>query len=269
MVQTQSQVTSPSEARGEPSRRQVLYRAAAAFQERSIDLAMGGATSHEEWEAVRADLLSQPELLAVLPRWIAGNRWGGQFWQFIKGVDDTYKGRREFLWRELSPVFDLIEKGDTQPTALSLVPYIERGTSAGIADAWARIQARREADPEGAITLARTLLEGTCKELLHKLNVAFDDGEDLPKLYARVAGAMNLGPEAHKEQLFKQVLGGCMTVANGLAAIRNAFGDAHGKSPTAPRPSARHADLAINLAGSVATFLMATYEERYEPPRHA
>lgn len=54
-----------------------------------------------------------------------------------------------------------------------------------------------------------------------------------------------------------------MAVANGLAALRNAFGDAHGKAPNAPKPAARHADLAINLAGTLATFLMATYEDRY------
>jgi hypothetical protein len=98
---------------------------------------------------------------------------------------------------------------------------------------------------------------------LQKLKVAYSEKDDLPKLYGLVANSMNLGPQSHKEEVFKQILGGCMSVANGLAALRNTFGDAHGKASGAPKPAARHADLAINLAGTLATFLMATYEDRY------
>lgn len=245
------------------TRRSQLYRILTGFQDRALDLATGGPTSYEEWESARGDVLSQPEFLPTLPKWVSSNRWGGQFWQFIKAQSGTYAERRAFIWEELSPLFDLVEKGTTQPTALSLAPYLTRATSAAITEAWSRIQARRESDPEGAITLARSLLEGTCKELLQKLNVRYSESDDLPRLYGLTAEAMNLGPQSHKEQVFKQILGGCLSVTNGLAALRNSFGDAHGKSSTAPRPSARHADLAINLAGTLATFLIATYEERF------
>ena len=247
----------------EETRRDQLHRSLTSFQDCSIGLATGLRTSYEDWELARAEVMSQHELLPLLPKWVATNRWGGQFWQFIKATSETYAGRRAFLWSELSPLFDFVEKGSTQPTSLSLEPYLARTTSAAIAEAWSRIQARREADPEGAITLARSLLEGTCKELLHKLGRQYSDDDDLPKLYRTVADAMSLSPESHKEQVFKQILGGCMTVANGLASLRNTFGDAHGKGPRVPRPSPRHADLAINLAGTLATFLMATYEDRF------
>lgn len=244
------------------SRMESLRRSLKAFEDCTISFATGGA-GFEEWEHVREDLLSQPEFLPILPKWIASNRSGSQFWQFMKAQSSTYAGRREFIWTELAPLHDLVENSLTQPTALSLEPYMARGTASAIGEAWARIQARREADPEGAITLARSLLESTCKDLLVKLDLPFSEKDDLPKLYQKVATAMKLGPQAHKEEVFKQILGGCMSVANGLAALRNAFGDAHGKAPGAPKPSPRHADLAINLAGSLATFLMATYEERF------
>ncbi len=126
----------------------------------------------------------------------------------MKARDGTYAGRRQFIWSELRPLFDFVERGATQPTALSLEPFIERGTAASIGEARSRTQARREADPEGAITLARTLLESTCKELLHKLGKNYSDKDDLPKLYGLVAGAMNLGPQGHKDEVFKQILGG-------------------------------------------------------------
>ncbi|EQD46232.1 abortive phage resistance protein, partial [mine drainage metagenome] len=40
--------------------------------------------------------------------------------------------------------------------------------------------------------------------------------------------------------------------------------DAHGKGKRAVRPRARHAELAVNLAGSMAAFLVATWKERTE-----
>jgi hypothetical protein len=52
------------------------------------------------------------------------------------------------------------------------------------------------------------------------------------------------------------------SIANGLAGLRNAFGDAHGKSAKIPKPTQRHADLSVNAAGTIATFLIATYKER-------
>jgi hypothetical protein len=45
--------------------------------------------------------------------------------------------------------------------------------SSTVAEAWSRIQARREADPEGAITAARALLESTCKHVLDELAVDY------------------------------------------------------------------------------------------------
>jgi hypothetical protein len=245
------------------SRADVLRRALVSFQECAVAFATHNGAGYDDWEAARAELLTHHELLALVPKWVAANRSGSQFWQFIKAQDDSYAGRRQFIWSELEPLFTFVERGGAQPTARSLQPLIAAGTSASIEEAWSRIQLRRATDPEGAITLARTLLESTCKELLHKLGNGSSDKDELPKLYERVASAMNLGPQGHKEKVFKHVLGGCLSVVNGLAALRNAFGDAHGKGPRAPKPTARHADLAINLAGTLASFLMATYEERF------
>jgi hypothetical protein len=246
------------------TRRDELRLTVEAFQNASIALATGGGVTYEDWEAARADLLSQPELLRSLPDWISSCRWGGQFWPYIRDKHPTYAGRRKFLYNDLAPVFDRVEKGSTQPTAISFEPLLQSCTSGAVGEAWARIQARRESDPEGAITAARSLLECTCKYVLDALKVPYADSEELPKLYGKAASAMNLGPENHKEQVFKQILSGCISVVNGLAALRNSLGDAHGKAAGAPKPASRHADLAINLAGSLSTFLIATYEERFK-----
>ena len=74
--------------------------------------------------------------------------------------------------------------------------------------------------------------------------------------------ALKLAPDDHSEQVFKQILGSCQSVVESLGALRNKLGDAHGGGPKKAKPAARHAELAVNLSGSMATFLVATWEAR-------
>jgi len=51
-------------------------------------------------------------------------------------------------------------------------------------------------------------------------------------------------------------------VVEGFGALRNKLSDPHGKGPKGAKPDTRHADLAVNLAGSMAMFLIETWEHR-------
>ena len=93
--------------------------------------------------------------------------------------------------------------------------------------------------------------------------IGYDENADLPKLYSTVASTLNLAPSQHSEKIVRQILGGCQAVVEGLGAVRNRLGDAHGKGRTAPKPAPRHAELTVNLAGTMATFLVATWESRH------
>jgi uncharacterized protein YfkK (UPF0435 family) len=84
-------------------------------------------------------------------------------------------------------------------------------------------------DPEGAITLARSLLESVLKHILDERKVAYNDKADLPELYRIVAKELNLAPDQHTEETFKRILGGITSVVNELGSLRNRLGDAHGK----------------------------------------
>ena len=88
------------------------------------------------------------------------------------------------------------------------------------------------------------------------------DQDDLPSLYRKLSKALKLAPDDHSEQVFKQILGSCQSVVESLGALRNKLGDAHGGGPKKAKPAARHAELAVNLSGSMATFLVATWEAR-------
>lgn len=127
---------------------------------------------------------------------------------------------------------------------------------------WQDALDRREKDPEGAITLARTLLEDVCKIVIVDSNEVFSEDDDLPKLYRKTASLLNLAPDQHAEQIFKQILGNCQSIVESLGAVRNKLSDAHSTGPLRARATARHAKLAVNLAGAMATFLAETLLEK-------
>lgn len=131
-----------------------------------------------------------------------------------------------------------------------------------VSDRWQSALNRRDNDPDGAITLARTLLEDICKTIIISCDQAYSEDDDLTKLYRKTSGLLNLAPDQHTEQAFKQILGSCQSVVETIGSIRNKLGDAHSVGPIRSRPSQRHATLAVNLAGTMATFLADTWQEK-------
>ena len=117
--------------------------------------------------------------------------------------------------------------------------------------------ARVEEDPDGAITSARSLLESVCKQILEKRSIVHAY-EDLPKLYGKVAKELNLAPSTQSEAAVKRILGGCISVVEGLGALRNSLGDAHGRGLNAVKPDVRHARLAVNFSTAAASYLLET-----------
>jgi len=75
-----------------------------------------------------------------------------------------------------------------------------------------------------------------------------------------VSKELNLAPSQHTEQTFKQILGGCSSIIEGLGSLRNKVGDAHGQGKINFKPSPRHAELAVNLAGTMSVFLFSSWK---------
>lgn len=126
---------------------------------------------------------------------------------------------------------------------------------------WEKAIERKSSDPEGAITIARTLIESLLKHILYEQNITHNENMELSELYKEVAKLLNLAPEQHQEQIFKQILGGANGIISGLGAMRNKLGDAHGATKSKIKPQERHSELAVNLAGSITIFLFKTYKE--------
>lgn len=241
-----------------------LFEQVESLQSLLVSHATGGQEDEAEYTRLRQVVLDQAGLEPITPRFVRTSRSLGQFWQFIKGKYGTYAERRTYLWDEFRPMLDLLERGARSPSDQIVTVAIERFDSANVQAAWSKALDRRSSDPEGAITMARTLLESVCKHILEEAYVKYDDSPDISKLYKQTAEQLNIAPTQHTEQVFKQILGGCTSVVEGLGALRNRLSDSHGRGKIGAKPAARHAELAVNLAGALAVFLLATWEVRRE-----
>ena len=141
---------------------------------------------------------------------------------------------------------------------------LDKVDASHLAAAWQMALERRASDPAGAITSARTLIETVCKHILDELKVNYSETDNLPKLYRLTADSLKLSPSQHTEQVFRQILGGCQSVVEGLGAMQDRHSDADGTETAGFRPAPRHAELAVNLAGTMATFLLATWESKHK-----
>lgn len=228
------------------------------FQNCLVALATSGTATAEDYQAGRDEIISHPLLKDIAPRFLRTCRTSSQFWQFIKFKFSTYAERRQYLWDEFRPMFERIDGSKATPSDAGVSMALEKFDAASVHHLWLKALERRESEPEGAITLARTLLETVCKHILDEHGQPYESESDLPGLYRLASKTLNIAPSQHSEQIFRQILGGCTAVVEGLGAMRNRLSDAHGQGKKPVRPAPRHAELAVNLAGAMATFLVAT-----------
>jgi Abortive infection C-terminus len=234
------------------------------LQDIFIARATGCDHSDQEYSKLRLELLRDSAIRGRLPEFVRNCDELSKFWGFIKAKFGTYQERRMFIWEEFGSLIASLEQDIivAQPADDDISAILINFDTEQVHIAWQKALERRNQDPEAAITMARTLIESVCKHILDEAGISHSDKDDLPKLYKETAKQLNLAPEQHQEEVFKQILGGCQTVIQGLGTLRNKLSDAHGKGKRAIKPSARHAALAVNLAGSMAAFLVATWEER-------
>jgi hypothetical protein len=219
------------------------------------------ANSHD-YEQLRRALMDNEETKALLPSFVRTCRTLDVFWPFIKEKAGTYAERRRIIGEAFTPLVDFLEGRNRAPGDIIVSDALQSFDADGVHAVWSKALNRRNTDPEGAITVARTLLETVCKRILDEIEVTYSDKEDLPKLYSMAAKGLNLAPDQHTQEPIKAILGGAMTLVNGIGTLRNRFSDSHGRGGKPVRPSPRHASLAVNTAGALATFLVETHLEK-------
>lgn len=235
----------------------------ARYLENILVAACEGATAHSGmYQQLRSHLMSDPTLRVLLPGFVRTCRDLNHFWGYIKSYAPKWEPRRQHVRDAMTPILDHLEGANRAPVDTVASDVLQRFDVDGVHTVWEKALTRRHTDPDGAITTARTLLETICKRILDEAGETYSDKDDLPALYRTVAMKLQIAPSQHTEDAFKRILGGATSVVEGLGSLRNKIGDAHGQGGRPVRPTARHAQLAVNLAGAMATFLVDTWDAR-------
>lgn len=219
----------------------------------------GGPMDNHTYTELRAAFLQNSALKDLVPSFIRTCRDLSTFRSHTQSVDGQWAPRRAYIRQSLTPLFDHLEGTNRTPLDAVASDVLRNFDPDGVHAVWQKALDRRHTDPEGAITAARTLLETVCKQILDKAGIAYGEKDDLPALYRAAAKQLNIAPSQHTEEVFRQILGGVTAAVEGLGALRNRISDAHGQGAKPVRPLPRHAQLAVNLAGTLATFLIDTW----------
>ena len=206
--------------------------------------------------------MEQSDVRALLPSFVLKSSSTSQFWQWIIDETSSRKERRNIIWSGFLPLIEHFEKLDSSPSDTTADEAFQLFGESEVNAIWEKALERRNSDAEGAITSARTLLETVCKHILDSEGVEHSENTSLQGLWVAVSELMELSPHHHEEEVFKVILGNCQAVVNGLGAVRNKVGDAHGRGRRPVKPSARHAELTVNLSGSMASFLIKTWANK-------
>lgn len=145
--------------------------------------------------------------------------------------------------------------GQPTPTDEALTILLSRIPSQNIRDKWEKALHRRIADPSGAITAARSLLETTLKWIIEQRGGK--STESNKELFSK---AINLLGINIKGQPIEKTIEGLNAIIWGIGDMRNKHGDAHGPASNSTSATAREAGFCVNLAGAAALFLLEEFE---------
>lgn len=220
--------------------------------------------SETGYKVARRRLMSDPAAKRLLPDFVRHSNDAASvraaLWTVASG-SGSWALRREHVNDAFKPVLTYLESG-----VGAADDAITNGLTAYDAPAiqafWAKALERRSLDPDGAVTAASTLLEEVCKHIIEDSGNEWQKSWNIPKLYTEASRVLNLAPSQHQEEIFKSILGNCQSVVQNIASLRNNGSDAHagGRSRISFKP--RHAALTVNLAGSMALFLIETWQSR-------
>lgn len=127
---------------------------------------------------------------------------------------------------------------------------------------WDRAKLSVVNDPADALTAASSMIEATYKFILYALGHPFPSNQEMRGLSKAVHPLLHISPDQEADADFRALFQGTISIAQSVSSLRTKMGDAHGASPTRGHPQARHARLAVNVAGAVCVFLLETYQEQ-------
>ena len=245
-----------------------LFECALFLRNNIIGLTTQGG-SKAAYKLARRRLMEDPASKRLLPNFVRFSNDAASVQSALSSVasgSGSWAIRRGHVTDAFVPLLTFLESGGGAADATitdGLVVYDAPAVQAF----WAKALERRTTDPDGAVTAASTLLEEVCKHIIEDSGGTWEAKWNVPKLYSEAAKVLKLAPSQHQEDVFKTILGNCQSVVQSIGSLRNKGGDAHagGRARVPFKP--RHAALTVNLAGSMALFLIETWHARLEEQR--
>ena len=124
-----------------------------------------------------------------------------------------------------------------------------------------------------AFDLARTLIESTCRTIITERAGAFDQDDDLPRLFRTAFQLvpflpLALASDSDARRSLLQTLSGLSTALQGICELRNTFGFAsHGSDAPRPAMEGVQALLAAQAADTIVGFLYRVHRQDLSWPR--
>jgi hypothetical protein len=212
----------------------------------------------DEYQTLRKWLMENPAFQHLVPGMVKDNRDLDQFWVYIKGRNISPFERKESIWKDFSPLFNALEVSGKPGSGIDqkIAESLSRLDSGLVRSIWEKALGRCENEPAGAITLALALVESVCKLILEDGNQPQGEHLQILDLYNKTIKKLDLGPTDPNKLLYIDLQQDIYL----LRKIRNNKGDAHGKGKDYTPPAPMQAELAVNLAGAVAVFLVEAWE---------
>jgi hypothetical protein len=124
-----------------------------------------------------------------------------------------------------------------------------------------------ETQPNVAIGKAKQLIETCCKTILDEQSITYENAKkgrnlDFSKLLKTACNSIGLAPDKVEHKSAKQVLQNLTNIAQGMAELRNEFGDGHGRNKNFRNLPPRYAELAVGASVTAVHFIWETYQLR-------
>lgn len=157
-------------------------------------------------------------------------------------------------------------------------PFVMHGARDAIASGLGHIEEQVKGiersvieNPGLTFDLAKTLIESVCRTVLGERSVAFDEADDLPKLFRAATNQLPFLPatassEAEVRDSLRRTLGGLVTAVQGICELRNKCGFAsHGSGAPRPAMESVQAMLAAEAADTIVGFLHRVHRQDRAP----
>ncbi len=158
------------------------------------------------YEHLRREFMGDDQLRPLLPDYVRTCRTLDTFWPYISGQSGRWAERRSFINTSFNPLIEHLEGRHRSPSDHANRETLALFDTDSVHAVKTTALTRRRGDPEGVITVPRTLLETVCKRILDDESIAYSDKDDLPKLYGSAARALRLAPDQHREEPLKAIL---------------------------------------------------------------